>query len=61
MKDNGFKIFLTVAFIILCGYELFPSIQGMFIQSRLDELQGEELDTYREENANLLRNVDEES
>ena len=61
MKDNGFKIFLTVAFIILCGYELFPSIQGMFIQSRLDELQGEELNTYREENANLLRNVDEES
>ncbi|MBX2819639.1 MAG: protein translocase subunit SecD [Rhodothermaceae bacterium] len=61
MKDNGFKIFLTVAFILLCGYELFPSIQGMFIQSRLDELQGEELDTYREENANLLRNVDEES
>ena len=61
MKDNGFKIFLTVAFIILCGYELFPSIQGMFIQSRLDELQGEERDTYMEENANLLRNVDEES
>lgn len=61
MKDNGFKIFLTVAFILLCGYELFPSIQGMFIQSRLDELQGDERDTYMEENANLIRNVDEES
>ena len=61
MKDNGFKIFLTVAFILLCGYELFPSIQGMFIQSRLDDLEGEERDTYMEENANLLRNVDEES
>ena len=61
MKDSGFKIFLTVAFILLCGYELFPSIQGMFIQSRLDELQGDERETYMEENANLLRNVEEES
>ena len=61
MKDNGFKIFLTVAFILLCGYELFPSVQGLFIQSRLDELEGEERETYMEENANLIRNVDEES
>ena len=61
MKDNGFKIFLTVAFIILCGWELFPSIQGLFLQSRLNELEGEERSTYVEENANLIQNVEEES
>lgn len=61
MKDNGFKIFLTVAFIILCGWELYPSVQGLIIQSRLNNLEGEERATYVEDNANLIRNVEEES
>ena len=52
---------MTVAFIILCGWELFPSIQGMFLQSRLSDLEGEERTTYVEENANLIQNVEEES
>ena len=61
MKDNGFKIFLTVAFIILCGWELSASLQGLFLQSRLNDLEGEERTTYVEENAELIQHVEEES
>ena len=61
MRDSGLKIFITLAFIILCGWELFPSIQGMFIQNRIESLEGEERDAYELENANLLRNIEEES
>lgn len=61
MKDSSLKIFITISFIILCGWELYPSIQSMFIQSRLSELEGEERASYVAENADMIRSVEEES
>ena len=61
MRDNGLKIFVTLAFILLCGYELFPSIQNIFIQSRINNLEGEERAAYVSDNANLIRGVEEEA
>ena len=61
MKDNGFKIFATVAFIALCGYYLYPSIQNYFISSRLESLEGEERAAYEQENNTKIRTVKDKS
>ena len=59
MQGNGLKIFLTAFFLALSAYYLYPSAQNYFIQRNLDRLEGEELQQYREENIQKIRNVGE--
>ncbi len=59
MQGNGLKIFLTVFFLGLSFYYLYPSVQNYIIQQRLDGLEGEELQEYREENIQKIRQVAE--
>ena len=59
MQGNGLKIFLTVFFLALSAYYLYPSAQNYIIQRNLDELEGQELQQYREENIQKIRNVGE--
>lgn len=59
MQGNGFKIFLTVFFLGLSGYYLYPSVQNYFITQKLNELEGEALQEYRGENIQHIRSVKE--
>ena len=61
MQGNGFKIFLIVFFLGLCGWYLYPSVQNLMLSQRLDNLEGEELQQYEEENAGYIQQVREQS
>ncbi len=57
MQNNGFKIFATVAFLALCGYYLYPTVQNYFLSQRLESLEGEERAAYVAENAGYIQEV----
>lgn len=61
MKDNGLKLFIAVAFLALCGYYLYPSVQNYFINSEMESLEGEALQTYESENYSKIRTVKDKS
>ena len=61
MKQNGFKIFATLAFVLMCGYSLFPSFRSMLIENRLDSMTEEEQRAYLEENKATVDRVNEKS
>ncbi len=61
MKENGFKIFATVAFVLLCGYYLYPSVQNLFLSNKIEALSGEEREAYEQENNATLKTVKEKS
>ncbi len=61
MQGNGFKIFLTVVFLVLTGYYLYPSVQTYFINKKLNSLEGEELAAYERENFERIQSVRERS
>ncbi len=59
MQGNGFKIFLTVFFLGLSAYYLYPSVQNYFITQKLNQLEGEERQAYEAENLRKIRSVQE--
>ncbi len=61
MQGNGFKIFLTVFFLALCGYYLYPSVQNYFISRTLDDLDGDAEAEYVAENYNKIQTVQEKA
>lgn len=61
MKDNGLKVFIAVAFLALCGYYLYPSVQNYFINSEMESLEGEALQAYESENYSKIRTVKDKS
>ncbi len=61
MQGNGFKLFLIAAFLGLCGYYLYPSVQNYFITQEIESLQGEAREAYKSENAGRIRAVRDES
>ncbi len=61
MKDNGFKVLITIAFIALCGYYLFPSFQNWYQTNKIGGLSEDERVTYEQENNAMLKNVKEKS
>ena len=61
MKDNGFKIFLTLAFVILCGYYLYPSVQNLFLTNKIEGMSGEERAAYEQENNTTIKSVKDKS
>lgn len=61
MQGNGLKVFLTAFFLVMSGYYLYPSVQGYFIDKKMDSLTGEELAAYQADNAAKIRTVNEES
>ena len=59
MQDNGFKIFVTLAFLALSLWYLFPTLQNYFMEQRIDELpQAEQVD-YLNDNYTEIRDVRE--
>jgi preprotein translocase subunit SecD len=61
MKDNGFKILLAIAFLVLCGYYLFPSIQNYFLNAEMKSMDEEARATYEQENNARIKRVKDRS
>ncbi len=61
MQGNGFKIFLTVFFLVLTGYYLYPSGQKYFLSQKLEAMTEEERQAYENENVVRIRTIDEKS
>ena len=61
MQGNGFKIGITLFFVALCGYYLFPSVQNLYTSYQMGQMEEGERQTYQEENRAQLRTIQENS
>jgi len=61
MQGNGFKVGLTIFFVGLCGFYLFPSVQNLYVSYKMNNMPEEERVEYRENNRQWLQRVDQNS
>jgi preprotein translocase subunit SecD len=61
MQGNGFKIFLTVFFLLVTGYYLWPSAQNLYYNQRMGDMEAEARQEYERENFARLREVKEKA
>ncbi len=61
MQGNGFKIGLTIFFVGLCGFYLFPSVQNLYVSYKMNNMEPAERTEYQEENRQWLQQVDQNS
>ena len=61
MQGNGFRIGLTIFFVGLCGYYLYPSLQNMYVSYQMGQMEEEERVAYQEENRQRLDRIRENS
>ena len=61
MQGNGFRIALTVFFVGLCGYYLYPSVQNMYVSYQMGQMEEDERVEYQEENRQRLDRIRENS
>ena len=61
MQGNGFKVGLTIFFVGLCGFYLFPSVQNLYVSYKMNNMPEEERVEYREDNRQWLEQVDASS
>ena len=61
MQGNGFKLGLTIFFVGICGFYLFPSVQNLYITYKMDQMNETEREEYRAENRQRINNIQEES
>ncbi len=61
MQGNGFKVGLTIFFVGLCGFYLFPSVQNLYVSYKMNNMPEEEQVEYREDNRQWLEQVDASS
>ncbi|PSQ81504.1 MAG: protein translocase subunit SecD [Bacteroidetes bacterium QS_1_63_11] len=61
MQGNGFKIGLTIFFVGLCGFYLFPSVQNLYVNYKMDGMEQEERIEYQDEHRQWLNEVEQNS
>ena len=61
MQGNGFKIAITVFFLALSGYYLYPSVQNYFLQRRIQGMEEEAQVEYERENFTRINAVQEDA
>lgn len=61
MQGNGFKIFLIVFFLLLTGFYLWPSVQSLYYNGRMNDMDEEARQQFRQENFAKLRELEEKS
>ncbi len=61
MQGNGFKLGLTIFFVGLCGFYLFPSVQNLYVSYQMDQMSAEERQEYERENQQRLESIRESS
>lgn len=57
MQGNGFKLGLTIFFVGLCGFYLFPSVQNLYVSYQMDQMEEAERQEYQQENRQRLENI----
>lgn len=61
MQGNGFKVFLIVFFLLLTGFYLWPSVQSLYYNGRMNDMDEEARQQFRQENFAKLRELEEKS
>ncbi len=61
MQGNGLKIGLTIFFVGLCGYYLFPSVQNMYLSYQMSNMEEAERQQYEQENRERLDRIQQNS
>ena len=61
MQGNGFKIGLTIFFVGLCGFYLFPSVQNLYVNYKMSNMEPTERAEYQEENRQWIDQVEQNS
>ncbi len=61
MQDNGFRIFLTLAFLTLSLWYLFPTLQSNLLNRELESLTEDERERYEEENYDRIQTTREDA
>ena len=61
MQGNGLKIGLTIFFVGLCGFYLFPSVQNLYVNYKMNNMTEAERVEYRDENRQWLEQLDRNS
>ncbi len=56
-QRNGFKIGAVVFFLVLSGWYLFPSAQGLYYAGKADSLSEEEREDFENSNYGLLQRI----
>jgi preprotein translocase subunit SecD len=61
MQGNGFKLGLTIFFVGICGFYLFPSVQNLYLSYKMDQMTQAERQEYQTNNRQWIEEVQEES
>jgi preprotein translocase subunit SecD len=61
MQGNGFKLGLTIFFVGICGFYLFPSAQNMYLSYQMGQMSETERQEYQQENRQRIQSIQEES
>ena len=61
MQGNGFKVGAVVFFLALSAWYLFPSLQGLSLYDRLEDMEPEERVDYERENYARIETIKERS
>lgn len=61
MQGNGFKIGVTLFFLVLSGYYLYPTAQNYFLTQRLESMEPEDREQYENENYTRISSIREQS
>ncbi|GIV58997.1 MAG: protein translocase subunit SecD [Rhodothermaceae bacterium] len=59
MQGNGFKIFVTVFFLVLCGYYLYPTAKSYYYNQKMASMTEEEREAYLQEHFQEIRSAQE--
>jgi preprotein translocase subunit SecD len=57
MQGNGFKLGLTIFFVGLCGFYLFPSVQNMYLSYQMSQMGETERQEYQEQNRQRIEEI----
>jgi len=61
MQGNGFKLGLTIFFVGICGFYLFPSVQNLYISYQMDQMSASERQEYQANNRQRIQDIQEGS
>jgi preprotein translocase subunit SecD len=61
MQGNGFKLGLTIFFVGICGFYLFPSVQNLYVSYKMDRMSETERQEYQRDHRQWIETVSEES
>jgi len=61
MQGNGLKVGLTIFFVGLCGFYLYPSVQNLYVGYKMNSMDQAERVEYEEENRQWLQQIEQNS